>query len=126
MPESLPQNNHPLHQAAKSLLVKAGEPPHPDKLYAHQLMNWGLQNQKVSLDPQVGPRLEDNLGNMLHHWEPAAAHAFLLGRDHGESPVDPAELRSQSPEQGARTLLDALNGQLQERVPGYSIQPPPV
>ena len=90
-------------------------------------MQWGLEPDRLHQDPRFGPSLQDNVAAMSNQWDPQRAHEFLLNASNPDfEAISPEQVKKGSPESGAAELLNALHSQLQEKVPGYAIQPPPV
>lgn len=110
--EPLPQNNQPLNQIARRYLKLAQQPPDPTQLYLLQLLQWGLDSGKVTLQtPDWKDQLRESLDN-LQGSDPEQAMQYLVNNpDDPQSPLLlPRQLRkAMSPREAAQVVMNSLD-----------------
>jgi hypothetical protein len=117
------RNSQPsLHHSAVALLRRAKAPYNPQWNPLVQLMLWGLEDNRLTLYPELLGSLEEALEEMLG-WEDAQVERYLLRPvpDVADSLPQDA-LERLNPSQGALLLLSQLHDQMGTVNPDY---PPP-
>jgi hypothetical protein len=121
MPEYLPQNEHPINQAARRHLLAHRQQLNDDYLYAVQLMLWALESRELSVNPTYGDRLQDWVAGLLSR--PVAAVKLVLETEDGQPTDDIADLARLSALDLAKHLLNALHYRLIAEDVGYEQGP---
>ena len=121
MKEYLPENNHPLHQAAKKHLIN----PPQDQLYALMLL-WEYLEEKGEEAPVDDlETMQQKVANMFDMMVPEEAHELLtvpVEEDTLNLP-EPEELKKMSKEELQEMLAQNLEVQLIEMDVGYDPSP---
>jgi hypothetical protein len=113
MPELL-QNNHPLNQRAKELLEQEKAEMFQDSLYSLQLLEWAMENNKVSAYPGNGIDLFHVLGK-LGSLSPLKQLNWLLTEKESKEPIDllpPDELKKVSAEDLAEVIAEQITDRI--------------
>lgn len=126
--EPISENDDPLNQYAKKLLVIGGGVPDETALYLPQLMMWGLNlsGRSALVRPQLRSVLAEPTIKLLGA-EPETAMRFLVQSDSGDARLNPIELDPETvtPSEGAANALEALHRALQSRTNYQTMDEPP-
>ena len=124
--EPISQNNDPLNQNARKLLVIGGGVPDETALYLPQLMMWGIDRATLGHRKMLYGLLNEGVVQLLSA-EPANAMKFLLVSDSGDARLNPLDLDPEAvtPSEGAGSALEALYRALQSRTNLQTMDEPP-
>src|SRR5262249_55961217 len=117
MPQSLTQNDHPVNRLALRRLLDLREPVNEAFPFVVQLLHWGLESGKLTVDPTYADRLSDCVDALLSR--PRAVTRLILDDVEGGPSDDVAFLATLPTLDLAEHLLNFLHRRLVEMDSGY-------
>lgn len=120
MPESLPQNNDPLNQAAKQQLLTAQVAPDPTQMYVIQLAEWAATRPEMLVPQKIREQVMGTLELLRGHRNQDQALRFLTMADDQEGVILlPKHLADRTPLEAGEEILEALSLKMSATVPDY-------
>ncbi len=116
------ENKSQINQICKSLLVKAGEKPDPDLLYALQLMQWAILEGNHGLPEAYKIDVRSMVENMMG-MDHSLVMRFITQETDDAVRLTAEELLDATPAEAAQILIQALHSAMSARMAGY---PPPL
>lgn len=102
------ENNSQLNQICKSFLVKAGEKPDPNLLYALQLIQWAILEGNHGLPESYKIDVRAMVENMMG-MDHALVMRFIAQETDDETNLTTDDLEGATPEEAAQILIQALH-----------------